>query len=282
MALISYLRAGPQTFHHRTTTKTSLHAVAAVFYTDPFLLFAVFYWPFIFKSLSACAFWHLFLSRSCLGFVVRLSRWSHLGCRCLRISFCSVVVIAHGSSLLSASRPFFPWSLLLHRGSALYLLLSNGLFSSWLFWAYLLYPFFVASYGTSVAMKSVASVALECLCRLPMFLGLTTISSPVRSFFAWNKLLLSSDLLLVHPCAALVCCDCTHTFGSYRFSRVSKKVFSAAARLSLNSPYTLFGVACRYNFFLFFSIFFGLFDVFFAFRDQRNVYFCFGAPVPAE
>ena len=197
--------AGPQ---NRATTKTYLPAVAAVLLAVDFGCLH----PHV--NLVFLAFWYWFLDRSCLGFLVRLSPWSHPGCRCLRISFCSAVVIAHGSSLFSASHHFFHFFLPLHRGSAPCLLLSNGLFSPWLFSASLLCPFFVASYGRNVAMKSGTSVSLESLWRLPMFLAWTAISSPVRSFFAWNQLLLSSDLLLVDPYTALIYCDCTHIIGS--------------------------------------------------------------------
>ena len=136
-----------------------------------------------------------FSFRSCLGFVLRPSTSSHLRCRCLRSCLYSAVVTAHGSSLFTTSHPFFHLSLLLRRGSAPCLRLSNGPFSSSLFSASLLSRFSVASSGRNVATNFGASVSLPPLCRLPMFWNSTGTSPIVHSFFAWTRLLLSPDLL---------------------------------------------------------------------------------------
>ena len=181
------------------------------------------------------------------------NEFEHLGsCELtdLRICFCSAVVIAHGSWRFTASHPFFHWSLLLHRGSVPYLLLSNGPFSSSLFSASLLSPFSVASYGRSAATKFGASVSLAHLWRLPMLLDWTGTSSLVPSFFAWNQLLLSSNLLLVATGAALLCCGCTHTYSQLLpLPSCFEKGVCCSCASSIEFPSTLFGVACRCNFF---------------------------------
>ena len=181
------------------------------------------------------AFSSFFLARSCLGFLLRPSTSSHPRCRCLRSCLYSAVVIAHGSSLFTASHPFFHLSLLPRRGSAPYLLLSNGPFSSSLFSASLLSRFSVASSGRSVATNFGASVSLARLWRLPMFLNSTGTSSIVRCFFAWTRLLLSHDLLRSYVVFAHIVSTSTHSAVSRKKALLQLRVFP---RISL---YTVWG-----------------------------------------